>query len=160
MANALKRHSTAIATIALLAAGAAGIVYSYQASMAGQRKREEIRKSGEVPQAVLDVTEFDWGPVDRDTIAEQSFTLRNSGNTPLEITLIVTSCGCTTAELLLGGEPVVLPAVIPPNGEGTIHVKFDPSSMDVRGNAKRAVRIETNDPDRPFLVINLQAYVR
>ena len=160
MPNIFKRHFAGIVTLVLIIAGVGGIVSSYKKATMEQRAREAVRISGEIPQALLNETEFDWGEIDRNTIVEQSFTLSNPSNAPLEITLIVTSCGCTTAELLLEGSPVELPAAIPPGGEGIVRVAFDPASMDVRGDAKRAVRIETNDPENPFLIINLYAHVR
>ena len=119
-----------------------------------------LRESGNAPVALLNVTEFDWGEIDRTQIVEQDFIISNSGRSNLTITKIVTSCGCTTAELQLKGQGIKLPSVIPPNGKGIIHVEFDPDAHDSRGNTKRAVRIETNDPDNPFLVINLHANVR
>lgn len=156
----LRRHFTGIVTLVLFATGAAGVAYSYTKATVEERGRETVRTSGAAPEALLEETEFDWGSIDRTTAVEQPFTLRNPSTTPLIVQSIATSCGCTTAQLLLSGTVVDLPAAIPPGGEGTVLVRFDPALHDARGETDRAVRIETNDPERPFLIINLSANVR
>ena len=137
-----------------------GIVVSYQRTISEQARRSELLLQGNVPVALLDITEFDWGEVSRGSPVEQDFILSNPSATELEITKIMTSCACTTAALWLDGAELGLPAQIPSQGTGIVRVIFDPDFMKSRGVVKRAVRIETNDPVNPFLIINLQANVR
>lgn len=160
MLRFIRNHSASIAILILVAVSVGGIFYAYVKAESERRGREMLRSSGSAPVALLNETDFDWGEIDRSAIAKQDFIIRNSGKSDLTIEEIVTSCSCTTAELLLEGRNATLPAVLLPNGNGIIHVEFDPDAHDSRGSTNRAVRIETNDPDRPFLVINLHAYVR
>jgi hypothetical protein len=136
-----------------------GIGYSYHQSTLEEQSRQQLLESENVPIAVLDRTEFDWGIIPRDTVATEDFTISNTGSAPLTVTFMATSCGCTTAELLVNSEAVDIPAIIDPGEQATIHVAFDPDAHDSRGMTKRAVRIETNDPVNPFLIINLLSHV-
>lgn len=148
------------AAVVLVVISFLGIIYSYQNSVIQKEKLMEVKNSKLVPTAVLDRQKFDWGEIQRGLIAEESFVLSNEGEGPLKINKIVTSCGCTTAELLISDKVVDLPAVINQGAQGIVQVKFDPDAHDSRGEVKRAVRIETNDPEHPFLVINLLAHVK
>ena len=146
-------------TLLLILAALGGIFVSYQKTVVEQQKREEIRAGENVPVALLNETEFDWGKIPRHTPVKQDFILSNPGSSNLEVTKIMTSCGCTTAELWIGDTKSDLPASIPPGSEGVVKVIFDPAVMKSRGKVKRAVRIETNEPNNPFLIINLQSDV-
>jgi hypothetical protein len=158
--NAIHRHFAAIAASVLIVASVVGVLYAYRRSAVERAAREELREQGGAPVALLEETEFDWGEVDRNTVVEHDFLLKNPGTVPLVVTAVMTSCSCTTAELQLGGEGVSMPAEVPAGGEGVIHVELDPKLHDVRGDTERAVRIETNDPNRPFLIITLRANVQ
>ena len=160
MIRFIRHHSASIAALDLAIIAIGGIASAYMKAEIEREEREVLRTSGRAPAAALNVTEFDWGEISRTQIAQQDFLISNRGNADLTISTIATSCGCTTAQLRLDGNSAELPAILPPNRQGVIHVEFDPDAHDARGDTERAVRIETNDPDQPFLVINLHAYVR
>jgi len=164
MKSFLRQHSAAAAVLVLVLISLGGILVAYRQSEADRDARSALNSAdGSAPTAVLDATDFDWGEIGRTQIVEHDFTLRNTGlqgTADLVVSEIVTSCGCTTAELRLNGASAVLPANIPPGDSGIVHVVFDPDAHDSRGATERAVRIETNDPRHPFLVITLHAYVR
>ena len=160
MTSPFRKNVATWITLLLILAALGGIVVSYQKTMVEQQKREEIRAGENVPVALLNETEFDWGEISRHAIVKQDFILSNPSSSSLEVTKIMTSCGCTTAELWVENIKLDLPASIPPRSEGIVKVAFDPAVMKSRGETKRAVRIETNDPDNPFLIINLQADVQ
>ena len=46
----------------------------------------------------LDKTVHDYGTIKRKSDGHCTFTLKNSGDKPLVITNVVTSCGCTTSD--------------------------------------------------------------
>lgn len=160
MLHILKQHFAGAVAIALAVAAIAGITFAYRNTSTRERERNALRGIGSTPTAVLSATKFDWGDINRNTIVEASFMLRNEGTAVLNVTFLATSCSCTTAELLIDDAPAPIPAVIPSGGNGVIRVTFDPAAHESRGVTERAVRIETNDPDNPFLVITLHAYVR
>jgi len=160
MIRFIRHHSASIAALILAIIAIGGIASAYMKAEIEREEREVLRTSGRAPVAVLNVTEFDWGEISRTQIAQQDFLISNRGNLDLTISTIVTSCGCTTAQLRIDGNATALPAALPPSRQGVIHIEFDPDAHDARGDTERAVRIETNDPDQPFLVINLHAYVR
>lgn len=146
-------------TIILLLVATGGVIIKYHESLSRTVKQEQAQTSEEKPILSWKETDFDWGKIPQNKIAEHSFVIKNTGSLPLEISKIRTSCACTTAELLLDNQTKVLPSSIPPNSGAVIKVLFDPEKMNSHGDTKRAVRVETNDPLTPFLIFNLQAYV-
>lgn len=139
--------------------GIVGVLYSYVQTRTMLEERQLSQRSGSYPVATLDRTEFDWGKIPRDAVVTQDFLLSNTGSGPLEVTFVATSCGCTTATLLKNDQVLSVPLVLAASDGVTVHVEFDPAAHDSRGDTKRAVRIETNDPSSPFLIINLLADV-
>ncbi len=110
--------------------------------------------------SLIDSTSFDFGVIPRDRKVEHIFSLQNPDSTPLEIKKIVTSCGCTTAEPFIDEKKQTMPFTLASGSTSQIRVIFDPLAHDSRGDTYRAVRIETNHPQNPFIVINLHAYVQ
>ncbi len=70
----------------------------------------------------------------------------------LEISSVVTSCGCTTANLSS--------SVISPGTRADLTVVFDPDYHDTVGPVTRVVWLETNDPDQPVVEVGFDANVR
>lgn len=149
-----------LVAIAMIAIALGGVGFGWQKSRLAAETRATAKQQENVPAATLNETEFDWGKIPREKLAVRDFTLSNAGGAALTVTRVATSCGCTTAELVQNGAPSVIPAEIPAGGSAVIHVVFDPAAHDSRGITKRAVRIETNDPENPFLIINLLADVQ
>jgi hypothetical protein len=104
--------------------------------------------------AVIEVTPSlkDLGDVDKEGF-NYTFTVRNTGNRPLEISKVSTSCGCTLARI---DQNTLKP------GENTgLHVTFNPKLMkeEVKGKVSRLIFIKSNDPDNPELEIKITANV-
>ena len=106
-----------------------------------------------VPQANVDlpVPRWDWGDIPRMPAVQQTFPIQNTGNEPLMISNVVTSCGCTTAELSS--------SVIPSGQRADLVVTFDPNFHDTSGPVTRLVWLETNDPDMPVVELRMDANV-
>ncbi len=156
----LKKHFFACMVLLLGLIAVGGILSSYQqAAREGQLQKAAL-KQGNTPIALLNVTSFDWRDIPRHGIVRQEFILKNPSHSSLQITKLVTSCGCTSAELWIQNQKQEIPAEIPSHASGIIKVSFDPDLHASRGVTKRAVRIETNDPKNPFLIINLIANVQ
>src|SRR5690606_3822519 len=77
---------------------------------------------------------YDFGKVKEGEIVEKTFAFQNTGKSPLLISNITASCGCTTPEW--PKEP------IPPGGESTIVVRFN--STGKPGQQSKAVTITAN----------------
>lgn len=93
---------------------------------------------------------YDFGTIPYRAVGKK-FTVKNIGESPLRITGLSTSCGCTRAEIekeeLLSGE------------ETELLVTFDPNLMSERivGEVYRVVYIKSNDPARPEVEIEIKA---
>ena len=103
------------------------------------------------PNVDLPVTRFDWGTIPLMPPAETTFPIQNTGDQPLLITRVVTSCGCTTAALSS--------SVIPPGQRADLLVTFAPNFHAASGPVVRLVWLETNDPDLPLIELRLDANV-
>ncbi len=105
------------------------------------------------PNISIPITYFDFGtiPAAPDN-AVQTFPIQNTGDEPLIIKRIVTSCACTTAELTS--------SVIEPGKRADLTVVFDPDFHDTQGPVKRIVWMETNDPDMPVAEVSITANVQ
>jgi len=102
------------------------------------------------------------------------FSLRNVGRKPLEISQIRTSCMCTFARVIIGGEespafnlemhntPTVQrwKGVVEPGLTATVRIIYRPSLMPVEGAVARNVKFNTNDPERPVVELGIHATVQ
>jgi hypothetical protein len=81
-----------------------------------------------------------------------TFTVKNSGTKPLVINRLSTSCGCTTAEI--NKDP------LQPGESREMTVVFDPMvHPDQLGEIERVVYLQTTDPDRPEVEIDIMGNV-
>jgi len=78
------------------------------------------------------------------------FKLKNVGSKPIVIDEISTDCGCTAA---LASEKI-----IPPNGEGKIHVEFHAPRFE--GAQEKHVLISTNPPAPEEIVLTVKGMVK
>jgi len=93
---------------------------------------------------------YDFGAVS--VKAETTFLMRNTGDAPLEILGLSTSCGCTAA---WADQQVIMPGA-----QTTLHVSFDPTvHEDIQGQVFRQVYVRSNDPDQPEATIDLRATI-
>lgn len=103
------------------------------------------------PNVDLPLVRWDWGTIPAIPAVAQTFPIQNTGDEPLLITSVVTSCGCTTASLSS--------SVIPPGQRADLKVVFDPNFHETSGPVTRLVWLQTNDPDLPQIEIRLDANV-
>lgn len=122
-------------SLALLAAGLCASLYSRPAA------------SSSAPRIALDREAHDWGKVPPLSTVETKITLKNTGSQLLTVKRVSTSCGCTKptldAESLRRGEETRMAVSL------TIPEKPGP--------VRHFIRIETNDPSRPKVEVNLFA---
>ncbi|RMF56180.1 DUF1573 domain-containing protein, partial [Candidatus Woesearchaeota archaeon] len=92
------------------------------------------------PRIELSADSFDLGDINPDNgIRTETFFVKNTGEMPLKIESVSTSCGCTEAE--------VESEEIAPGSQTKLTVSYDPSvHPGLTGRIKRIVYIKSNDP--------------
>ena len=108
------------------------------------------------PKIEISPASYDAGQVDFGKIVNYTFKIKNSGQSPLEIKRIATSCGCTSAK---ASKTSLLP------GEETdLLVTYDTAAMGSgphgMGNQERIIYVKTNDPNTPQVNVSISAYVK
>lgn len=105
------------------------------------------------PRIGLETSALELGEMPNGEIAERVVAVRNDGDAPLVVTLVVTSCGCTTAAL----EPMT----IAPGESGALRIAFDSGAHgpDLRGPLMREVTLVSNDPALPEATVEVTAII-
>jgi hypothetical protein len=103
------------------------------------------------PNVDLPLMRWDWGTIPARPPVSQTFPIQNKGDEPLLVSKVVTSCGCTVANLTS--------SVIPAGQRADLVVTFDPAYHETSGPVTRIVWVETNDPDTPLFELRLDANV-
>jgi hypothetical protein len=88
----------------------------------------------EQPQITFDQTEHDFGTIKEGTMANYEFTFTNTGKTPLILSNVQPSCGCTTPEW--SKEPIM------PGVKGTIKASFN--SYARPGTFQKYITVKSN----------------
>ena len=112
----------------------------------------EVAEGEVVPQVDIPKAEYDFGMIPADPPVSYVFAIQNTGATPLTVSNLVTSCGCTTAELSAG--------VIQPGERADLQVVFDPDFHRTVGPVTRVVWAMTDDPTQPWIELKVSADVR
>jgi hypothetical protein len=95
------------------------------------------------PVLTLEANTHDFGTITQGDVVEKIFKFKNTGNQPLIITNIQTSCGCTT--------PVWPRDPIPPGGSGEIKVGFNSAGkMNKQTKVLPIISNATNDASITF----------
>ncbi|MBC7227638.1 MAG: DUF1573 domain-containing protein [Thermoflexales bacterium] len=105
-----------------------------------------------VPRLDMPEREHAFGRIYARWTVSHVFAVQNTGTADLVITNLVTSCGCTTAELSS--------SVIPPGHRADLTVTFDADFHPVKGPVTRLVWFATNDPAQPWVEVRITADVR
>jgi hypothetical protein len=105
-----------------------------------------------VPRLDMPSTSYDFGRIYEAWDVTHTFAVQNTGDADLLIGNLVTSCGCTTAELSSN--------VIPPGHRADLTVTFDADYHPTNGPVLRLVWFATNDPTRPWIEVRVTADVQ
>jgi len=106
--------------------------------------------SGEKARITFDKESWDFGKIKEGDIPSYVFVFRNSGDEPLVIRRVRTSCGCTAA--------LVSDKTLEPGDKGELKVTFN--SRGYEGNVAKYVYVESNDPDQPVKQLTISANVQ
>ena len=107
---------------------------------------------GPAPLLEMATRSHDFGSIYERWGVTHVFVVENKGDADLVISNLVTSCGCTTAELSSG--------VIPPGERADLTVTFDANFHPTNGPVTRLVWFGTNDPTQPWVEVQITADVR
>ncbi len=106
------------------------------------------------PKATVGTDSIDLGTVPQDTVVDTVVPIRNTGDEPLSILSVQSSCQCITTDFPSGAEA----RVVPPGGQLDLTVHYD--STDVHGDRSGTLLITTNDPDEPLKAVNITIVVQ
>jgi hypothetical protein len=105
-----------------------------------------------VPQLDMPSMSHDCGRIYEVWDVTHTFAVQNTGTDDLVISNLVTSCGCTVAELSS--------SVIPPGERADLTVTFDADFHETQGEVVRLVWFATNDPTWPWGEVRITADVK
>lgn len=105
--------------------------------------------SAQQPRVSFKETVHRFPKVKEGTKLKHEFIFTNSGNAPLVIRRVTTSCGCTAA--------LISADTIPPGKEGKISVEFD--TRGYFGQVTKQIYVESNDPVEPQKILEIQAEI-
>jgi hypothetical protein len=105
-----------------------------------------------LPKLELASTSHDFGGISKRPDVAHIFAVQNTGTADLVLSNLVTSCGCTRAELSS--------SIIPPGERADLLVIFDPDFHETNGDVVRLVWFATNDPTLPWAEVRITAYVQ
>lgn len=103
------------------------------------------------PRITVEPQSFDFGQALQNRTLSKEFTIKNFGATDLVIERVTTTCGCTTAPLDEKNK------VIKPGGSTPLRVSLQ--TRESTGIMSRSVLIKSNDPEKGFYEIKVQATV-
>lgn len=101
------------------------------------------------PHATIDQPTFDFGTIAQGKKVDHIFALKNSGDAPLTIGQVSTSCGCTVAD--------VTSRSIAPGKSGEIKASFN--SANFTGSISKSIYVHTNDPKRPVYTLTIKGTI-
>ncbi len=116
----------------------------------GQQDTVAVDPNNPHPIITCDKPSHDFGTIWIGPTLQHSFTIKNVGNAPLNITKVRPSCGCTIAGKY--------PSKIAPGESGVF--PFALNSTKLRNKFDKAIAIKTDDPKTPSFRVRLQGNVK
>ena len=104
------------------------------------------------PLLEIPTASYDFGSIPKSPAVTHIFSVQNTGTADLVVSNMVTSCGCTTAEMSS--------SVIPPGQRADLTVTFNPSFHKTEGDTTRLVWFGTNDVTQPWVEVRITANVQ
>ncbi|MFH2141840.1 MAG: DUF1573 domain-containing protein [Bacteroidota bacterium] len=104
--------------------------------------QESVNNGGGVsPEIIFENPIFDYGTVPYDSEGTCEFKFKNTGNTPLILSNVQSSCGCTV--------PNWPKVPIQKNATGTINVKYNTTRP---GNFQKTITVYSNAKNSPLVL--------
>jgi hypothetical protein len=105
--------------------------------------------AGPAPKITFDRVRHNFGNIYHAERVTHEFTFTNTGQQDLLVTGVKASCGCT--------QPTYPTEPIAPGEQGAISVLYN--SVGKQGTQKADIRVKTNDPENPEVVLYLSGRV-
>jgi hypothetical protein len=105
-----------------------------------------------LPKLELPNPSYEFGSIPGRPDVAHVYSVQNTGTAELKVWNLVTSCGCTAAELSS--------SIIPPGQRADLTVTFDPDFHETQGTVVRLVWFATNDPTQPWAEVRFTADVQ
>jgi hypothetical protein len=144
--------------ITTIGMGATGVAIAAAVLCSSQSKTAATPPLGRAaltrPIAVVDHRSWDLGVIESGQELRHTFIIRNAGQTPLTLARGPKLCACTITDL--PAEPV------PPGGQAEVTMRFTESAKSDTlkpGRFSKGVRVLTNDPENPDLLLEITATV-
>lgn len=126
------------------------------------------------PSLGVDTEEIELGEIAVQGDYPAEFTITNTGDAPLEISKMQTSCMCTFAQVMIGDTKSPefnmdmhnslaakrWKGVIEPSQSAIVLVTYKPHLMPVQGSVSRNVKFNTNDPNNSVVELGIHATVK
>lgn len=126
--------------------------------------------SADKPSAQVKNTSFNLGDMKVSDEKSTDFVIKNTGNRPLQITGVSTSCHCTAGKVIYEGTEseeygmhapgATVISEIAPSKEAIVRVTYRPFLMPVYGFIEREAYVETNDPKNQKIILRVTANVK
>lgn len=123
----------------------------------------------ERPRVSLDKTSADIGQMKVSDQKAKDFVLKNIGTKPLQLSNIKSSCNCATGQVIIDGKESDEFGMhsaseqvfeIAPGKSATIRMIYRPYIMPVYGPVERELYIDSNDPEKTRLILQIKANVK
>ena len=100
------------------------------------------------PMISFDTDTIDYGEITKGSDGVRTFTFENTGNAPLEIQGVRSSCGCTI--------PKKPEAPIAPGDKGEITVRYDTNRLGV---FRKTITVNTNVSSKAIIALKIRGNV-
>lgn len=153
--------------------GASLLIIGGAIALFGNQKPAPARAQLGTASMTIDKKTEDFGDMKNDEERTATFTITNAGDSILRIWNIATSCDCTFASVLIGGQttgefnmtmhtPSTLKnwiGEVPVGQKAELNVTYRPKVMPVTGAVTRQVTFSTNDPNNQEVEVSIAANV-
>lgn len=149
----------------------AGIII-FSLNEGGAKKNPQVlsfsKNESDRPKVLVGSNFSDLGQMKVSEEKSAEFSLENTGEKPLSLFNIKSSCDCTSGQVVIGNskspefsmmsnDPWI--GELKKGEKATIKVIYRPQIMPVKGVVTRDVYVSTNDPDNPKLTFTIKAFV-
>jgi hypothetical protein len=122
----------------------------------------------EKPEIKIEKTNVDLGDMKISDKKIEEINFENTGNKPLQVSNVYTSCGCTSAQVVINGEESPIFSMhgnpswmgeVAPGGKAVLRAIYEPAKHPVQGRTEKTIFFKTNDPENSEVNIQLTARV-
>ncbi len=161
-----------ILIIGIIISSVVAIGGSYFLLVGGQKPQQQIASYSvsdkKRPKAEAKTTFADLGKMKTNDEETADFMIENTGDKPLQLFNITSSCNCTFGQITINDDKSPLFSMHSQSNwvgnlnrgeKATVTVIYRPYLMPVKGEITRSVSVKTNDPQNKELTFSVKAFV-